>query len=86
MNFPKLLVLGSALPGSRDGGGVIKDEVLRRYPKDRYVCFAVEPLDPSFKGQGLPESLRNVPYLTGPLVPRFKARGARFHMPLFAYH
>ncbi len=85
MKLPKLLVLGSALPGDRDGGGVVKDEVLRRYPKDRYVCFSLEPLDPGLKGRELPESLRNVPYQTGPLVPRFKARGARFYMPLLRF-
>ena len=41
--LPKLLVLSTSLPGSRHGGGVVQDEILRRYPRDRYVCFATRP-------------------------------------------
>ncbi len=76
-NLPKLLVIGSSFAGARHGGGVVKDEVLRRYPKDRYVCFATEPLEE----QEEPDSLRGVPHLVGPLVPRLRMRGARFYMP-----
>ncbi len=77
-NLPKLLVLGSSLPGARHGGGVVKDEILRRYPKDRYVCFATRPLAEREE----PESLRGVPCLARPLVPRPRMRGARFYMPV----
>jgi hypothetical protein len=80
--LPKLMVLGSSLPGSRDGGGVVRDEILKRYPRDRYVCFGVNPLDNLAKTRELPESLRNVPCLVAPLAPQPRLRGARFDLPL----
>jgi glycosyltransferase involved in cell wall biosynthesis len=80
--LPKLLVLGSSLPGGRHGGGVVQDEILRRYPKDRYVCFAVSDPDIGIEGAELPESQRGVPCLVGPLVARPRLRGARFYLPL----
>jgi glycosyltransferase involved in cell wall biosynthesis len=80
--LPKLLVLGSSLPGSRDGGGVVRDEILKRYPRDQYVCFSVNPLGSLAKTRELPESLRNVPCLIAPLAPHPRLRGARFYMPL----
>lgn len=80
--FPKLLVLGSSLPGRRDGGGVVRAEVLRRYPKDQYICFATQsPRDLAENG-GLPEAVRDLPCRLGPLVPSLRLRGARFYMPL----
>ncbi len=77
-NLPKLLVLGSSLPGARHGGGMVKEELLKRYPGDRYVCFETEPLDHG----GEPERLRSAPCLIRPLVPRWQTRGARFYMPV----
>jgi glycosyltransferase involved in cell wall biosynthesis len=80
-DLPKLLVLGSLLPGSKDGGGVVKDEVLTRYPKDRYVCYAVDPGSGNGNKEcGIPTD--GVPCLVGPLVPSLRMRGARFYMPL----
>ena len=76
--LPKLLVLGSLLPGSKDGGGVVKDEVLKRYPKDRYVCFAVDPGSEKVNK----EYKDGVSCLVGPLVPHLRLRGVRFYMPL----
>ena len=76
--LPKLLVLGSALPGKKHGGGVVQAEILKRYPRDRYVCFSVNPAD----GGGLPECLDGVPCRIAPLVPRPRLRGARFYLPL----
>jgi len=81
-NLPKLLVLSTSLPGTRHGGGVVQDEVLRSYPKDRYVCFALTP--PAWKAQGgdLPASLQGVPCLVKPLLPPLSLRGARFYLPI----
>lgn len=87
--LPKLMVLSTALPGSRHGGGVVQQEVLRRYPKDRYVCVATRPLEGWGPGEGLPDVLRGVPRLLCPLLPRWEARGARFSMPVlraFGFH
>jgi glycosyltransferase involved in cell wall biosynthesis len=81
-NLPKLLVLGNLLPGSRDGGGVVKDEILKHYPKDRYVCFAIEHPKDWKSDEDKPESVQAVPYLIGPLVPRLHISGARFYMPV----
>ena len=58
------------------------DEILRRYPRDRYVCFSVTPPPRVAGSEQLPESLRGVPCGTGPLVPRLGLRGARFYMPV----
>lgn len=81
--IPKILVLGWSLPGSRDGGGVVRNEILKRYPKDRYVCFGIEAPN-SWHGEGdIPESIQNVPCLIGPLVLHPRIRGIRFIMPLF---
>lgn len=80
--LPKLLVLGSSLPGSQAGGGVVRDEILQKYPRDRYVCFSAEPRDRFAATQELPESLRGVPCQVGPLVPELPLRGARFYRPL----
>lgn len=80
--LPRILVMGPVLPGSRDGGGVVQDEILRRYPRDRYVCFATEPLDTSQLAGQSPASLRGVPCLVGPIVPRLSIPGARFYLPL----
>jgi glycosyltransferase involved in cell wall biosynthesis len=79
--LPKLLILVTYLPGSRHGGGVVQDEILGRYPKDRYVCFGVNPPDTAPGGAVLPESLRGVSYQIGALVPRLSLRGARFYLP-----
>jgi hypothetical protein len=76
--LPKLLVLGSSLPGSKHGGGVVQAEILKRYPRDRYVCFSVDPSD----GGDLPECLRDVPCRIAPLAPRPHLRGARFYLPV----
>jgi glycosyltransferase involved in cell wall biosynthesis len=78
----KLLVLSSFLPGGRHGGGVVMDEILGRYPKDRYVYFAVNAPDNGFGAGELPESLQEVPWVAGPLIPRPRLRGARFYLPL----
>ncbi len=80
-NFPKILVLGSLLPGSKDGGGVVKDEILKRYPKDRYVCFALDYENILPKSGEIPESLQGVPYLVRPLAFRLRMRGAKFYAP-----
>jgi glycosyltransferase involved in cell wall biosynthesis len=80
-DFPKLLVLGSSLPGGRDGGGVVRDVILRHYPRGRYICLAVNAADEGLKPGKVPESLRNVPSLTVALVPRPTFRGARFYLP-----
>lgn len=79
---PKLLVLGSSLPGNRDGGGVVRNEILKRYPKDRYVCFGIQPLNSWNRDADIPESIQNVPCLIGPLVLSLRMRGSRFYMPL----
>ena len=65
--YPKLLVLGHKLPGSRDGGGFVRDEILKDYPKDKYVCYAVDPYDPENSHDELPSSVRNVPFMIGQL-------------------
>ena len=80
-DVPKLMVLSTAMPGSRHGGGVVQDEVLRRYPRDRYVCAATRPLEGCAPSEGLPASLRGVPRLVCPLVPALRTRGARFYLP-----
>jgi glycosyltransferase involved in cell wall biosynthesis len=83
--LPKLLVLGLSLPGGRDGGGVVRDAILKRYPKDRYVCFGMQPHD-SWNGDGeIPESIQNVPCLIGSLVPHLRIRGARILMPILRF-
>lgn len=80
--LPKLLVLGSSLPGSQVGGGVVREEILKNYPKDRYVCFSVGHRD-GFPASGpLPESRRGVPCQVAPLTLEPRRRGARFYMPL----
>jgi glycosyltransferase involved in cell wall biosynthesis len=85
MKVPKLLVLGNSLPGSRDGGGVVKDEILKRYPEGRYVCAAIEPSE-DWKGDtGENGSLKGPPCLMTSLVPRLRLRGARFYMPLLRF-
>ena len=78
IKLPKLLVLCSSLPGSRHGGGVVQAEILKRYPRDRYVCFSVNPLEK----RELPECLKGVHCRVAPLVPKPKIRGARFYLPL----
>jgi glycosyltransferase involved in cell wall biosynthesis len=80
-HIPKLLVLGSYLPGNKAGGGVVQDEILHRYPRDRYVCFSVNPRDRLAATRETAESLRGVPCLIGPMVPRPHWRGARFYLP-----
>lgn len=79
--YPKLLIFGYKLPGSRDGGGFVKEEILKEYPKEKYICFAVNPYDPDNPSDELPSSLRNIPFMIGPLVLRMKFRGSRFFMP-----
>jgi len=76
--LPRLLVLCSSLPGQHHGGGVVMEEVLRRYPPDRFACFCTAL--PGAAGER-PEWLRNVPCRHGPLLPRVRLRGARFYMP-----
>lgn len=76
------MVLGSSLPGNRAGGGVVEDEILKRYVRERYVCFSVSPLDNLAQTPDLPESLLNVPCRVGPLAPHPRWRGARFYLPL----
>jgi len=83
--LPKLLVLSTSLPGSRHGGGVVMDAVLRRYPKGRYACFATRPPEGWQPSQELPESLRGVPCVVAPLMPQVHLRGARFYMPLLRF-
>jgi glycosyltransferase involved in cell wall biosynthesis len=80
-HIPKLLVLGSSFPGSKAGGGVVRDEILKRYPRDRYVCFSVNSQDRLAATEETPESLRGVPCRIGPLAPRLQWRGARFYSP-----
>ena len=77
--LPKLLVLGSSLPGDRDGGGVVRDEILRRYARDRYVCCSVEKPSPHAAAS---ESAREAPWIAAPIAPQLRWRGARFMMPL----
>jgi glycosyltransferase involved in cell wall biosynthesis len=80
--LPKLLVLGSSLPGARHGGGVVQMEVLRHYPRDRFVCFSVGPEETGKNDfGGFPESLKGVPCRTASLVPRLRLRGYRFYFP-----
>ena len=81
-DVPKLMVLSTGLPGSRHGGGVVQDEVLRRYPRDRYVCVATRGLEGSRPGGDRPESLKGVPCLVCPVVPQMRTRGARFYLPV----
>jgi hypothetical protein len=81
-HLPKLLVLTSSPPGCFHGGGVVLDEILRRYPRDRYVSFSVNALPRGADRRQAPESLRGIPSRTGPLVPRLGLRGARFYMPV----
>jgi glycosyltransferase involved in cell wall biosynthesis len=88
-NLPKLLVLSTFLPGTSHGGGVVQDEVLQRYPRDRYVCFALFP--PAWQvGRGdIPASLKGVPWQVKPLLPPLSLRGARFYLPVLralSYH
>ena len=78
-NPPKLLVLSSSPPGTRHGGGVIQDQILRRYPRDRYVCFAVHPHEKPNDGEKWPPSLEGVPLQVGALVPRLRLKGERFY-------
>ena len=82
INLPKLLVIGSSLPGSKDGGGVVRDEVLKRFPKDKYVCFSTNASDANVTNQELPESLEKVAYRVAPLVPHLGLRGERFYRPI----
>lgn len=85
MRLPKLMVLGSSLPGSQHGGGVVQADILSRYPRDRYVCFSVNPLEK----KRLPESLEGIPCCIAPMVPKPKLRGARFYLPwqrAFGFH
>ena len=81
-NFPKILILGYKLPGSRDGGGFVKDEILKELPKDKYICFAVNPADSNNFPDEVPLSVKNVPFKIGSLVPRLRFYGSRFYMPL----
>ncbi len=80
--LPKLLVLTSWALGALHGGGVVLDEVLRRYPRDRYVSFSVNPPAPGAGRDRAPESLRGLPSRTCPVVPRLGLRGTRFYMPV----
>ncbi len=75
--LPRLMVLSTSLPGSRHGGGVVQEEVLRHYPRERFVCVSCLP--PC--GEVSPV-LDGVPRLTLPLSPRPRLRGARFYMPV----
>lgn len=82
--FPRLLVLGTSLPGSKHGGGVVRSEILKRYPRDRYVCFATEGVHAPGLGvkEDLPDCLRGIPCRVGPLIPDLHLRGSRFYLPI----
>jgi glycosyltransferase involved in cell wall biosynthesis len=80
--FPKLLVLSTSLPGTRHGGGVVQDEILRRYPRDRYVCVSLKPPEWEANPEHIPASLNGVPYLVSRLTPEPRLRGARFYLPV----
>ena len=79
--FPKILLISPRLPGSRDGGGVVLDEILKRYPKDRFVFFSTNPDDMDKGSYDLPTYLKNSPYFVAPLVPRLPIKGTRLYMP-----
>jgi len=64
------------------GGGVVREDILKRYPKDRYVCFSVGPRDQSFGGGQLPTVLQGVPFQIRPLEATPRLRGARFYLPV----
>jgi hypothetical protein len=81
--LPKLFMLGSSLPGERNGGGVVRDEILKRYPKDRFVCFSTNPLDKSMKMHELPESIKGVPSLISPLYLGSSSRAQDSLCPTF---
>jgi len=81
--LPKLLVLSTSLPGTRHGGGVVQDEVLRRYPRDRYVCWSVRP--PAWGAGPVPLSLQGVPWESGPLLPLRLVRGQRWLLPAWRF-
>lgn len=83
--LPRLLVLGNSLPGNRDGGGAVRDAILERYPKDRYVCFGIQPPDYWNGNSDIPESIQNVPCLHGSLVPHLRIRGAGVYMPILRF-
>lgn len=61
---------------------MVLDEILKRYPKGRCVCFSTAPPDDGAPEESAPASLRGVPCRVGPLVPRLRWRGARFCMPI----
>jgi hypothetical protein len=79
--FPKLLVLSTSLPGTRHGGGVVQDEILRRYPRDRYVCVSLKPPEWEANPEHIPASLNGVPYLVSRLTPEPRLRGSGFTSP-----
>ncbi len=80
--LPKLLFLATSLPGTRHGGGVVQDEVLRRYPRDRYVCVSLKPPEWQASPEQTPASLNGVPYLVAPVTPEPLLRGVRFYRPV----
>ncbi len=79
---PKLMVLSTSLPGTRHGGGVVQDAILRSYPRDRYVCVSLKPPAWGSNPDLSPPSLKGVPYLLVPVTPEPRWRGARFYLPL----
>jgi glycosyltransferase involved in cell wall biosynthesis len=81
-NLPKLLVLSTSLPGTHHGGGVVQDEILQSYSKDRYICFALTPPAWQAAGDEIPASLQGVPWQVAPLLPPLNLRGARFYLPV----
>ncbi len=78
---PKLMVLSTSLPGTRHGGGVVQDAILRAYPRDRYVCVSMKPPAWGPNPELTPPSLKGVPYLLASVTPEPRWRGARFTLP-----
>ena len=79
---PKLMVLSTSLPGTRHGGGVVQDAILRAYPRDRYVCVSLKPPAWGPNPELTPPSLKGVPNLLAPVTPEARWRGARFYPAL----
>ena len=79
---PKLMVLSTSLPGTRHGGGVVQDTILRSYPRGRYVCVSLKSPAWGSNPELTPPSLKGVPYLLAPVTPEPRWRGARFYLPL----
>jgi glycosyltransferase involved in cell wall biosynthesis len=85
IKFPKLLVMGNSLIGANSTSSFLRGEILKHYPKDRYICFATESHGYCDGEEPQADFLRGVPCLIGPLVPRLQLRGARFYMPLLRF-